>query len=106
MLANIAKFQKKGEVDDESAGKIVNATAVPVEELTQEVKAMPIIHGVPMAKTEKSNPVELAKNFILAAKSKESLTMAELRVKANMDFSEENKRYLFTLIKGRMAKLK
>ena len=64
MLENIAKLQKKNQVDDESAGKIVNATMVPVEELTQEIKPSPIIHGVPIVRTEKSKPIEPSQKFI------------------------------------------
>jgi len=103
LLKEIAKLR---DVDPEVASQAAQATSISAEEMVSEKISSPIIHGVSVARTEKSNPVELAKNFILAAKSKESLVMAESRIKVNADFSEENKKYLLALIKGRMVKLK
>lgn len=107
LFTEIAKMQKKGEVDDKTASDVVQSTTVTAEEMTYEpIKDMP--RSLPMlaAKTEKSNPIEIAASSIKNVKSLASLNAYEKRINEHPDFNASNKKYLLALVATMRKKIK
>lgn len=107
LLTNLGKMHEKGEVDPETAGKAAQAASVTAEEMNVEREDKRPAPYLP-AKSEKSDPVQIAANTINGTTSKVTLKSIEARVKelvAKGEFSKSNETYLLGLIKKRLGQI-
>ncbi len=103
MFKNIQKVLAHGETTLEIAEKALVAGGPSAEEMGNEKskRDAPVLPG----KSEKSDPVKIAANFINNANSLSSLIAAEKRIKENSEFTENNKKYLLNLVTSRKKKI-
>ena len=95
-------------VEAEVAQKAIAAASVSAEEMNAPVSEKAPAWQKPQpasAKTEASDPVQLAAQFIRGLKTRKNLIAAKERVEINPDFSVENKKWLNNLISNQLKKV-
>lgn len=104
MFKNIQIMLSRGEVMTGFAEKAFAAGGPSAEEMGNEkpTKEIPML----AEKTAKSDPVQIASNFIMNAGSLSSLESAEKRIKESEEFHENNRAYLLGLVAKRKKQLK
>lgn len=103
LFTNIQKNLARGEATPEVAKRALVAGGPSAEEImTTETKDTPVL----LIKTEKSDPVFIARDFILNTRTFLSLESAEKRIKESKDFNEGNKKYLLGLVARRKQQIR
>lgn len=89
----------KADMSESQRIKVAQAGQVSYEEVQGQTEVIRVI------KTEKSDPVILAEEFIAGARSDKSLKTAAEKIKNSPDFSEENRKYLLGLVTKKLKEL-